>query len=150
MKKTIESTNSEKLEKNQKIVKNSKNLRTRIVDVFNGAKENVKSKIRARDLSKKVFSKESLSDADREFIVSLSKENLESLIKSIKSKLGNYAERIRFDVEFKEREPKPEDMKAYTSWKKLLDFIAKNRQDVEVGEIQWLGIRVQIGNSWDE
>jgi len=95
----------------------------------------------------KTFSLEPLTKRDlqkREFAVDRlwTKKDVNKIIKKIKDKLCVYVDRINYDVETKWRTPKLEDIKAYTAWKELFQYVV-DKWHIYNEEIPALGPHVR-------
>ena len=86
-------------------------------------------------LVEKTFSNEPLDKEDYEFIITLSKKDLESFVKSIRKLLNEYKDVILWVSEVQECEPFFDDIDGFVAWNKLLEFIASKREDIKAEKI---------------
>ena len=81
-------------------------------------------------LVEKAFSKESFSKQDYDFILWLSKKDLDRFISLVTNGVFDYIDAIITDNEIYEREPSVSAEEAYFWWNKILRFIWQTRNDV--------------------
>ena len=98
-------------------------------------------------LVEKTAANEKLTDSEKEFILSLSKEDLDNFIKLLRYKLMEFVEWIRASWSMDADELDPWDVNGFFAINKMYDFIRENRKWVRVYRYIF-GSRYQLGKYW--
>ena len=103
-------------------------------------------------LVEKTAANEELTDSEKEFILSLSKEDLDKFIISLRYKLMEFVRSIRYSWSMDADDLNQEDVDGFFAINKMYDFIRENRKWVRVYRYIF-GSKYQLGKyrtiSWE-
>lgn len=98
-------------------------------------------------LVEKTVSKEKLTKTEKEFIISLPKEDLDKFLGLLLKKLMTFVHWIHVSGNMDAEELDEWDVKGFLAINKLFDFIKENRKDVRIKRY-YFWLRYKIGKYW--
>lgn len=132
MKNSSELPKSQVVENEWKIGESKKNIWLKLIEAFKNVKEKREIKSKMKDLSKKISSSEELNNSDKEFILSLSTEDLDKFLWLLLKKLMEFVDWIH-ESDYREKDELDEwDVKGFLAINKVFDFIKEHRKDVKI------------------